>query len=162
MQKAHPCFHTSKARSFKKVLRVTFRRRYTGFTRSYLMEVEWVQHGGQKQSSGSKKANGCAGNHVEKDIKCSQTLMSTGPDSWHCTGRTVVLQVYMVHESCVYFSYFEFLKAFWFLLEIVIITFTLFRGLSTVQKRCSPNFDLRLSASEYTSCKHKTSFSMLP
>lgn len=28
-----------------------------------------------------KKANGCAGNHVEKDIKCSQTLMSTGPDS---------------------------------------------------------------------------------
>lgn len=58
-----------------------FKRRYTGFTSSHLTEVESVQRGGQKQSSGSKKANGCAGNHVEKGIKCSQTLMSTGPDS---------------------------------------------------------------------------------
>lgn len=94
-----------------KSLRGRFKRCYTGFTSSHLTEVESVQCGGQKQSSGSKKANGCAGNHVEKGIKCSQTLMSTGPDSWHCTGRTVDLQVQLVHESFPFlFFYFEFLS----------------------------------------------------
>lgn len=41
--------------------------------------------------------------------------MSTEPDSWHCTGRTVDLQVQMVHKSLDFFFFIIILNSWAFL-----------------------------------------------